>query len=143
MPYNMKRDEALLKYREKATKESIDGWYKLLPGERKRKFISECLLEFVIRAQEEEIIYSEEIMEFFNKEMKIKPSGLYVSEAFTHNFGTKSTTLRVIVGGFGKPDYYIRKAGYVGFVKNPDIDLSKLYSIKKKYKGVGLRRISF
>ena len=53
MPYNMKRDEALLKYREKATKESIDGWYKLLPGERKRKFISECLLEFVIPAQEE------------------------------------------------------------------------------------------
>ena len=123
----------IAEYRKSAHKGN-DSWYKLLPQSDKKRFISDCLSEFIVQTSQKEVVYSYEIMRLFYREMGVKPSADYTAKVFEHKFNVQSIKVEWTSGTFGEPDFYFKtRQAYFGFILKPEIDLYKLSEIKRKY----------
>ena len=118
----------LKEYFQGAKKESgSDSWYKLLWAKQKKSFILDCLSEFVVQTSEEKSVYFHQIMGLFYSKIGVKPSATYISEILEDKFGAQSVK-----------DCTDKKV-YLGVVLKCEIDLDKLYKIRKKYTTLGYK----
>ena len=104
-----------------------DSWYKLLWAKQKKSFILDCLSEFVVQTSEEKSVYFHQIMGLFYSKIGVKPSATYISEILEDKFGAQSVK-----------DVTDKKV-YLGVMLKCEIDLDRLYEIRKKYTTLGYK----